>query len=140
MNKCNKCPSLGIFFLTTTVFTVIVFAIILPSQNIFASGITIYSPYWMSNEKEVKSPFFRYCEIFGSCLNSDIRIFPFFPPTSQVQDNNVDNNLGTSNTLDNNLGTSNTLDNNLGTKNTLDNNLGTKNTLSSIIPFELPFP
>ena len=72
----------------------------------------------MSNEKEIKSPYFRYCEIFGSCLNSDIRIFPFFPLTSQVQDN---------------------VDNNIDTRNTLDNNMGTKNT-PSIIPFELPFP
>jgi hypothetical protein len=83
----------------------------------------------MSNEKEIKSPYFRYCEIFGSCLNSDIRIFPFFPPTSQVQDD-----------VDNNIDTRNTLDNNIDTRNTLDNNMGTKNTLSSIIPFELPFP
>jgi hypothetical protein len=128
LNKYNKCPSLGIFFLTT-VFNVIVFTIILPSQNIFASGITIYSPYWMSNEKEIKSPYFRYCEIFGSCLNSDIRIFPFFPLTFQVQDD-----------VDNNIDTRNTLDNNIDTRNTLDNNMGTKNTLSSIIPFELPFP
>ena len=73
----------------------------------------------MNYEKDLKSPYFKYCGIFDSCLRNDIRIFPFLPLTSQVQ---------------------NDKDNNIVTRNTVSNNIGTRNTLSSIIPFQLPFP
>ncbi len=73
----------------------------------------------MSYEKDLKSPYFKYCGIFDSCLGNDIRIFPFLPLNSQVQNDE---------------------DNNIGTRNTVSNNIGTRNTLSSIIPFQLPFP
>jgi hypothetical protein len=125
------------------IFTV--FTIAMPSQSIFASGITIYSPYWMNYEKDLKSPYFKYCGIFDSCFGNDIRIFSFLPLTSKAQ-NNEDNNIGTKaqNNEDNNIGTKaqNNEDNNIGTKaqNNEDNNIGTRNTLSSTIPFQLPFP
>jgi hypothetical protein len=126
-----------------TIFTIFTFAI--QSQNVFASGITIYSPYWMNYEKDLKSPYFRYCGIFDSCFGNDIRIFSFLPLTSKAQNYN-DNNIGTKaqNNEDNNIGTKaqNNEDNNIGTKaqNNEDNNIGTRNTLSSTIPFQLPFP
>jgi len=93
----------------------------------------------MSYEKDLKSPFFKYCGIFDSCLGNEIRIFSFSPLTSQVQ-NDEDNNIGTRNTVSNNIGTRNTVSNNIGTRNTVSNNIGTRNTVSSIIPFQLPFP
>ena len=57
-----------------------------------------------------KSPYFKSCGIFDSCLSNDIRIFPFLPVTTHTQNN--DNN----------------------------NNISPRNTVSSIIPFQLPFP
>lgn len=132
MNKDKRYHSLVVFSLLT-IFIITVFTIAIPSQNIFASGITIYSPYWMSYEKDLKPPYFKYCGIFDSCVGNDIRIFPFFPLTSQAQ-NDEDNNIGTK--------AQNDEDNNIGTKaqNNEDNNIGTRNTLSSTIPFQLPFP
>ena len=112
-DKDKKYHSLVIFFLLT-IFTITIFTIAMPFQNIFASGITIYSPYWMNYEKDLKSPYFKYCGIFDSCLGNDIRIFPFLPLTSQAQNDEAQNDE--------------------------DNNIGTRNTLSSIIPFQLPFP
>ena len=100
---------------------------------IFASGVTIYSPYWMNSEERPKSAYFEYCGIFDSCfrnenyqerpksayfeycgifdscLRNDIRIFPSMPLTTHAQKNVI-------------------------------SNISPRNTISSIIPFELPFP
>jgi hypothetical protein len=119
LNNDKRHHSLLVLFLLT-IFTIFTFAI--PSQNVFASWITIYSPYWMNYEKDLKLPYFKYCGgIFDSCFDNDIRIFSFLPLTSKVQ-NNEDNNIGTK------------------VQNNEDNNIGTRNTLSSTIPFQLPFP
>ena len=64
----------------------------------------------MNYEKDLKSPYFKSCGIFDSCLSNDIRIFPFLPVATHTQNN--DNN----------------------------NNISPRNTVSSIIPFQLPFP
>jgi hypothetical protein len=83
---------------------------------IFASGISIYSPFSM-NYEGFKSPYFEYCGIFESCLRNDIKIFPFMPLTTHAQDsaqNNGDPFKSTSPV--------------------------SANPASSIIPFELPFP
>jgi hypothetical protein len=142
LNKDKRHHSLLVLSLLT-IFTV--FTIAIQSQNVFASAITIYSPYWMNYEKDLKLPYFKYCGIFDSCLGNDIRIFPFLPLTSKAQ-NNEDNNIFTKaqNNEDNNIFTKaqNNEDNNIFTKaqNNEDNNIGTRNTLSSTIPFQLPFP
>ena len=75
----------------------------------------------MNYEKDLKSPFFKSCGIFDSCLNNDIRIFPFLPLTIHTQSNDNNNNISPRNTES-------------------FNNISPRNTVSSIIPFELPFP
>jgi hypothetical protein len=53
---------------------------------IFASGLSIYSPFSMNYEEGFKSPYFEFCGIFESCSRNDIRIFPFMPLTTHAQD------------------------------------------------------
>ncbi|HEY9398433.1 MAG TPA: hypothetical protein VIP29_00900 [Nitrososphaeraceae archaeon] len=93
----------------------------MPSQKTFASGITNYSPYWINYEKDLKSPYFKYCGIFDSCLSNDITIFPFFPLTTHPPKDPFFP-LTTH-----------------PPKND-DDNISPGNTVSSIIPFQLPFP
>jgi len=97
LNKDKKCHSLVILFLLT-IFSITVFTYVVPSQMAFASGITIYSPYWMNYEKDLTSPYFKSCGIFDSCLNNDIRIFPFLPLTIHTQTND-NNNISPRNTV-----------------------------------------
>ena len=90
------------------------------AQPSYASGITIYSPYWMDYEKDIGVPYFKYCGIFDSCFRNEIRIFPFLPLTASQQDIEVDEYASP--------------------KNTVSSILPPKKTVTSIIPFELPFP
>ena len=134
MNKDKKCHSL-VFLSLLTIFSTTVFTFVLPSQKIFASGITIYSPYWMNYEKDLKSPYFESCGIFDSCLSNDIRIFPFLPLATHTQSNDNNNNISPRNTV------SSIIPFHTHTqKNDNNNNISPRNTVSSIIPFQLPFP
>ncbi|MDW0168200.1 MAG: hypothetical protein QOA19_03235 [Nitrososphaeraceae archaeon] len=115
MNTNRKYHSSAICFLLS-ILIITVFVSFQSSQMIFASGISIYSPFSM-NYEGFKSPYFEYCGIFESCLRNDIRIFPFMPLTTHAQDseqNNEDPFKSASPV--------------------------SANPASSIIPFELPFP
>ncbi|MDW0164314.1 MAG: hypothetical protein QOK65_02880 [Nitrososphaeraceae archaeon] len=115
MNTDRKYHSSAICFLLS-ILIITVFVSFQSSQMIFASGISIYSPFSM-NYEGFKSPYFEYCGIFESCLRNDIRIFPFMPLTTHAQDsaqNNEDPFKSASPV--------------------------SANPASSIIPFELPFP
>jgi hypothetical protein len=102
------------------------------SQKIFASS-TIYSPHWINYANDLKSPYFKYCGIFDSCLSNDIRIFPFFPLTTQPPKDPFFP-LTTQPPKDPffPLTTQPPKDD--------DNNINPRNAVSSIIPFQLPFP
>jgi hypothetical protein len=84
---------------------------------IFASGISIYSPFSMNYEEGFKSPYFEFCGIFDSCSRNDIRIFPFMPLTTHAQDSpqNKEDPFKSTSPV-------------------------SAIPTSSIIPFELPFP
>jgi hypothetical protein len=84
---------------------------------IFASGISIYSPFSMNYEEGFKSPYFEFCGIFESCSRNDIRIFPFMPLTTHAQDSpqNKEDPFKSASPV-------------------------SAIPTSSIIPFELPFP
>ena len=89
----------------------------------------------MNYEKDLKSPFFKSCGIFDSCLSNDIRIFPFLPLATHTQSNDNNNNISPRNTV------SSIIPFHTHTqKNDNNNNISPRNTVSSIIPFELPFP
>jgi hypothetical protein len=90
------------------------------TQSSYASGTTVYPPYWMDNEKEIGAPYFKYCGIFDSCFRNETRIFSFLPLTINQQDVEADEDINPINTVS--------------------SILPPKNTISSIIPFELPFP
>ena len=110
--------------LLITVLIITLFISIEPSQQIFASGITIYSPHWLNYEKDLESQYsyFRYCGIFDSCFSNEIRIFPFVPLTTNAQDDES-----------NNIKPRDTESSMIPSK-------PPKKTVSSIIPFQLPFP
>jgi hypothetical protein len=102
------------------------------SQRIFASGITIYSPYWINYAKDLNSPYFKYCGIFDSCLSNDIRIIPFFPPTTHPPEDPFFP-LTTHPPKDPFFPPT--------THPPKDhNNINPRNAVSSVIPFQLPFP
>jgi hypothetical protein len=84
---------------------------------IFASGLSIYSPFSMNYEEGFKSPYFEFCGIFESCSRNDIRIFPFMPLTTHAQDSpqNKEDPFKSTSPV-------------------------SAIPTSSIIPFELPFP
>jgi len=84
---------------------------------IFASGISIYSPFSMNYKEGFKSPYFEFCGIFESCSRNDIRIFPFMPLTTHAQDSpqNKEDPFKSTSPV-------------------------SAIPTSSIIPFELPFP
>ena len=94
--------------------------IFISAQPTYASGITIYSPYWMDYEKDIGTPYFKYCGNFDSCLKNEIRLFPLLPLTTSQQDVEVDEDVSE--------------------RNTVSSLLPPKKTITSIIPFELPFP
>jgi hypothetical protein len=104
-----------------TILTITLFMSVQPSQKIFASGITIYSPHWMNYERDLESPYsyFRYCGIFDSCFSNEIRIFPFLPLTTNAQNGESDN---------------------IKPRDTESSMIPPSKTVSSIIPFQLPFP
>ncbi len=107
--------------LLITILTVTLFISVQPSQKIFASGITIYSPHWMNYERNLESPYsyFRYCGVFDSCFSNEIRIFPFLPLTTNAQ---------------------NYESNNIKPRDTESSTIPPRKTVSSNIPFQLPFP
>jgi hypothetical protein len=107
--------------LLITILTITLFISVQPSQKIFASGITIYSPHWMNYERDLESPYsyFRYCGVFDSCFSNEIRIFPFLPLTTNAQNDESDN---------------------IKPRDTISSMIPPRKTVSSIIPFELPFP
>jgi hypothetical protein len=94
--------------------------VFISAQPSYASGLTIYSPYWIDYEKDIGSPYFKYCGIFDSCFRNEIRIFPFLPLTTSQQDIEVDEDTSP--------------------ENIVSSILPPKKTVTSIIPFELPFP
>jgi hypothetical protein len=94
--------------------------IFISAQSSYASGITIYSPYWMDYEKDIGAPYFKYCGIFDSCFKNEIRLFPFLPLTTSQQEVEIDEDASE--------------------RNTVSSILPPKKTITSIIPFELPFP
>jgi hypothetical protein len=102
------------------------------SQRIFASGITIYSPYWINYAKDLNSPYFKYCGIFDSCLSNDIRIIPFFPPTTNPPKDPFFP-LNTHPPKDPFFPPTTNPPKD-------DNNINPRNPVSSVIPFQLPFP
>ena len=107
--------------LLITILTITLFISVQPSQKIFASGITIYSPHWMNYERDLESPYsyFRYCGVFDSCFSNEIRIFPFVPLTTNAQNDETDN---------------------IKPRDTESSMIPPRKTVSSIIPFQLPFP
>ena len=115
MNRAKKYHSLVV----SSIIAMSISAFI-SAQPSYASGITVYSPYWMDNEKEIGAPYFKYCGIFDSCFRNEIRIFSFLTLTINQQDVEADEDINP--------------------KNTVSSILPSKNTISSIIPFELPFP
>jgi hypothetical protein len=74
----------------------------------------------MDYEKEIGTPYLKYCGIFDSCFKNEIRIFSFLPLTTSQQDVEIDEDISA--------------------KNTVSSILPPKKTITSIIPFELPFP
>ena len=86
MNKDIKGQSLAIFLLIG-IFAICAFTYVNPLQKTFASGITIYSPYWVNYEKNLRSPYFESCGIFDSCLSNDNRIFQFLPLITHAEKN-----------------------------------------------------
>ena len=115
MDKGKKYHSLVVSSIIAISITMFISA-----QPTYASGITIYSPYWMDYEKEIGTPYFKYCGIFDSCFKNEIRIFSFLPLTTSQQDVEVDEDTSA--------------------KNTVASILPPKKIVTSIIPFELPFP
>ncbi len=115
MDKGKKYHSLAVSSIIAISITMFISA-----QPSYASGITIYSPYWMDYEKDMGTPYFKYCGIFDSCFKNEIRMFPFLPLTTSQQDVEVDEDTSA--------------------KNTVSSTLPPKKTVVSIIPFELPFP
>lgn len=107
--------------LLITILIITLFISVEPSQQIFASGITIYSPHWLNYEKDLESQYsyFRYCGIFDSCFSNEIRIFPFVPLTTNAQDDES---------------------NNIKPRDTGSSMIPPKKAVSSTIPFQLPFP
>jgi hypothetical protein len=93
--------------------------VFISAQPSYASGLTIYSPYWIDYEKDIGAPYFKYCGIFDSCFRNEIRIFPFLPLTTSQQDIEVDED-----TINKNIVSA----------------ILPPKTVTSIIPFELPFP
>ena len=83
----------------------------------------------MNYEKDLESPYsyFKYCGIFDSCLNNEIRIFPFLPLTTNPQsDAQSDAQSDESD--------------NINTRNTVSSMIPPRKTVSPNIPFQLPFP
>jgi hypothetical protein len=115
LNKGKKYHSLVISSVIAISIT-----IFLSAQPAFASGMTIYSPYWSDYEKDSRTSYFKYCGIFDSCFRNEIRLFPFLPLTSNQQEVEIDENTSP--------------------KNVVSPILPLKKTVTSIIPFELPFP
>jgi hypothetical protein len=112
--------------LLITILTITLFISVQPSQKLFASGITIYSPHWMNYERDVESPYsyFKYCGVFDSCFSNEIRIFPFLPLTNNAQNDESDN----------------IKPDNIKPRDTESSMTPPRKTVSSIIPFQLPFP
>jgi hypothetical protein len=93
----------------------------------------MYSPYWINYEKDLKSPYFKYCGIFDSCLSNDIRISPFLPLTTHPPKDPFFP-LTTHPPKDPFFPLTTHPPKND------DDNISPESTVSSIIPFQLPFP
>lgn len=115
MDKGKKYDSLTVSSIIAISITMFISA-----QPSYASGITIYSPYWMDYEKDMGTPYFKYCGIFDSCFKNEIRLFPFLPLTTSQQEVELDEDTNE--------------------KDTISSILPPKKTVTTIIPFELPFP